>query len=97
MCRVLKPGGMVAVLEFSRPRKFPIKQLYNFYFLRVLPLIGKLFSKDSRAYTYLPESVNAFPDGEAFMERMKKAGFSNVTWQPLTFGIASIYTGTKNA
>ncbi len=97
MCRVLKPGGMVAVLEFSRPRKFPVKQLYNFYFLRVLPLIGKLFSKDSRAYTYLPESVNAFPDGEAFMERMKKAGFSNVTWQPLTFGIASIYTGTKNA
>jgi demethylmenaquinone methyltransferase/2-methoxy-6-polyprenyl-1,4-benzoquinol methylase len=95
MFRVLKPGGKLVVLEFSRPRKFPIKQLYNFYFNRVTPFIGKLFSKDNRAYKYLPESVNAFPDGEKFIEIMKKTGFSAPEWQPLTFGIASIYTGRK--
>jgi demethylmenaquinone methyltransferase/2-methoxy-6-polyprenyl-1,4-benzoquinol methylase len=95
MLRVLKPGGKVVVLEFSRPRKFPIKQLYNFYFNRVTPFIGKLFSKDNRAYKYLPESVNAFPDGEKFLEIMKKTGFVSATWQPLSFGIASIYTGQK--
>ncbi|HEU4719587.1 MAG TPA: bifunctional demethylmenaquinone methyltransferase/2-methoxy-6-polyprenyl-1,4-benzoquinol methylase UbiE [Bacteroidia bacterium] len=93
--RVLKPGGKLVVLEFSKPRKFPVKQLYRFYFLRVTPFIGKLFSKDSRAYSYLPESVNAFPDGEEFMRRMEKTGFSSVSWQPLTFGIASVYTGIK--
>ncbi len=95
MFRVLKPGGTLVVLEFSRPRKFPIKQLYNFYFNRVTPFIGKMFSKDNRAYKYLPESVNAFPDGEKFIEIMKKTGFSSADWQPLTFGIASIYKGQK--
>jgi demethylmenaquinone methyltransferase/2-methoxy-6-polyprenyl-1,4-benzoquinol methylase len=95
MFRVLKPGGTLVILEFSRPRKFPVKQFYNFYFNRITPLIGRLFSKDKRAYTYLPESVNAFPDGEKFLEIMKKTGFSSPTWQPLTFGIASIYTGRK--
>jgi demethylmenaquinone methyltransferase/2-methoxy-6-polyprenyl-1,4-benzoquinol methylase len=95
MFRVLKPGGMLVVLEFSRPRKFPVKQLFNFYFNRVTPFIGKLFSKDNRAYTYLPESVNAFPDGENFISILEKTGFSDCSWQPLTFGIASIYTGRK--
>lgn len=95
MFRVLKPGGMLVVLEFSRPRTFPIKQLFNFYFNRVTPFVGKVFSKDNRAYTYLPESVSAFPDGDQFIAIMKKTGFSDCTWQPLTFGIASIYTGTK--
>ncbi len=95
MFRVLKPGGMLVVLEFSRPRKFPIKQLFNFYFNRVTPFVGKIFSKDNRAYTYLPESVSAFPDGEQFISIMKKTGFSDCSWQPLTFGIASIYTGKK--
>ncbi|MCA6362938.1 MAG: bifunctional demethylmenaquinone methyltransferase/2-methoxy-6-polyprenyl-1,4-benzoquinol methylase UbiE [Bacteroidetes bacterium] len=95
MFRVLRPGGMLVVLEFSRPRKFPVKQLYSFYFLKMLPFIGKLFSKDARAYTYLPESVNAFPDGDQFLERLRKAGYTDVTCQPLTFGIASIYTGIK--
>ncbi len=95
MQRVLKPGGMLVVLEFSKPRKFPMKQGYNFYFRYVLPLMGRLFSSDKRAYTYLPESVKAFPDGEDFMEVMRKCGFSDVQRQPLTFGVASIYTGRK--
>lgn len=95
MFGVLKPGGTLVVLEFSRPRKFPIKQLYSFYFLKMLPFIGKLFSKDSRAYTYLPESVNAFPDGETFLQLLREAGYTEVTSQTLTLGIASIYTGRK--
>jgi demethylmenaquinone methyltransferase/2-methoxy-6-polyprenyl-1,4-benzoquinol methylase len=95
MYRVLKPGGTLVVLEFSRPRKFPVKQFYNFYFKHIMPTVGKIFSKDKRAYTYLPESVMAFPDGEKFIEIMKKTGFKEPVWQPLTFGIASIYVGKK--
>ncbi len=95
MFRVLKPGGTIVVLEFSKPKKFPIKQLFNFYFNTVTPFIGKIFSKDNRAYTYLPESVKAFPEGEQFIEIMKKTGFVNCTRQPLSFGIASIYVGCK--
>lgn len=93
--RVLKPGGKTVVLEFSRPRAFPIKQLYNFYFKSVTPSIGKLFSKDARAYSYLPESVAAFPDGKDFVELMKKVGFKETKCRPLAFGICSIYTGIK--
>lgn len=93
--RVLKPGGKAVVLEFSKPKVFPIKQLYKFYFNYVTPGIGKLFSKDARAYTYLPESVAAFPDGEAFTLIMNKAGFKNTKCRPLAFGICSIYTGVK--
>jgi len=93
--RVLKPGGKAVVLEFSKPKTFPIKQLYNFYFSYVTPGIGKLFSKDARAYSYLPESVAAFPDGERFVNLMQKAGFKNTKHRPLTFGICSIYTGVK--
>ncbi|RFZ90487.1 bifunctional demethylmenaquinone methyltransferase/2-methoxy-6-polyprenyl-1,4-benzoquinol methylase UbiE [Mucilaginibacter conchicola] len=93
--RVLKPGGKAVVLEFSKPKAFPIKQLYNFYFNYITPGIGKLFSKDSRAYTYLPESVAAFPDGEAFRAIMHKAGFKDTKVRPLAFGICSIYTGIK--
>lgn len=95
MCRVLKPGCKAVVLEFSKPQKFPIKHLYFFYFKNILPLIGKMVSKDSSAYTYLPESVNAFPFGEEFKEIMLKSGFKSVEIQPLSFGIASIYIGTK--
>lgn len=93
--RVLKPGGKAVVLEFSKPKVFPVKQLYKFYFNYITPGIGKLFSKDARAYTYLPESVAAFPDGEAFTGLMQKAGFKNTKSRPLAFGICSIYTGIK--
>jgi demethylmenaquinone methyltransferase/2-methoxy-6-polyprenyl-1,4-benzoquinol methylase len=93
--RVLKPGGKAVVLEFSKPKVFPVKQLYNFYFNHITPAIGKLFSKDARAYSYLPESVAAFPDGEIFIALMNKAGFKNTKHRPLMFGICSIYTGIK--
>jgi demethylmenaquinone methyltransferase/2-methoxy-6-polyprenyl-1,4-benzoquinol methylase len=93
--RVIKPGGMLVVLEFSKPRRFPFRQLYNFYFKGILPKIGSLISKDKSAYTYLPESVEAFPDGIDFENILKKVGFKNTTCKPLTFGISSIYTGQK--
>ena len=95
MQRVLKPGGTTVVLEFSKPQSFPFKQLYNFYFKNVLPLIGKLISKDQSAYTYLPESVQAFPDGEAFLQVMQQAGYNHTKCKTLTFGISSIYWGKK--
>ena len=95
MNRVMKPNGTCVVVEFSKPRSFPFKQFYNFYFKYILPLIGKTVSKDSSAYTYLPESVQAFPDGEAFLEIYKKAGFINTKCIALTFGICSIYIGRK--
>ncbi|MFD0792787.1 bifunctional demethylmenaquinone methyltransferase/2-methoxy-6-polyprenyl-1,4-benzoquinol methylase UbiE [Mucilaginibacter litoreus] len=93
--RVLKPGGKAVVLEFSKPKAFPVKQLYNFYFNYITPFIGKLFSKDARAYSYLPESVAAFPDGPNFTAIMQKAGFKHTKSRPLAFGICSIYTGIK--
>ena len=95
MYDVLKPGGMLAVLEFSRPHKFPMKQFVNFYYRFILPLIGRMVSSDKRAYTYLPESIQAFPEGPQFLEVMKKTGFKDVKWHPLTFGVASIYVGVK--
>jgi demethylmenaquinone methyltransferase/2-methoxy-6-polyprenyl-1,4-benzoquinol methylase len=93
--RVMKPGAMLVILEFSKPRRFPFRQLYNFYFKGILPKIGRLVSKDKSAYTYLPESVEAFPDGTDFENILKKVGFKNTTCKPLTFGISSIYTGQK--
>ena len=95
MFRVLCPRGKVVVLEFSKPRAFPIKQLYNFYFHSILPGIGKIFSKDNSAYTYLPESVAAFPDGKDFTALMEKIGYKNAKSRSLAFGICSIYTGVK--
>lgn len=93
--RVLKPRGICCILEFSKPKAFPIKQIYNFYFHWVLPKFGKLISKDSSAYTYLPESVDVFPEGDAFVEIMKGIGFKNCRRKPLSFGIASLYLGEK--
>ncbi|MBC7654678.1 MAG: bifunctional demethylmenaquinone methyltransferase/2-methoxy-6-polyprenyl-1,4-benzoquinol methylase UbiE [Oligoflexus sp.] len=95
MLRVLKPNGKAVILEFSKPKAFPIKQLYNFYFNYVTPTVGKVFSKDASAYSYLPESVAAFPDGEKFTALMDKVGYKNTKCKPLAFGICSIYTGTK--
>ncbi|MBS1637695.1 MAG: bifunctional demethylmenaquinone methyltransferase/2-methoxy-6-polyprenyl-1,4-benzoquinol methylase UbiE [Bacteroidetes bacterium] len=95
MLRVLKPGGTLCVLEFSYPRKFPVKQFYHFYFSYVTPVIGKIFSKDNRAYTYLPESVKAFPDNERFTAILEKLGYKKATFKPLSLGIAAIYTARK--
>ncbi|ACU03199.1 MULTISPECIES: bifunctional demethylmenaquinone methyltransferase/2-methoxy-6-polyprenyl-1,4-benzoquinol methylase UbiE [Pedobacter] len=95
MYRVLKPGGKMVILEFSKPRAFPVKQGYNFYFKYITPLFGKLFSKDQRAYEYLPESVAAFPDGDDFLRLMDKIGFKETRDIRLTFGISAIYTGIK--
>ncbi|WP_199141045.1 bifunctional demethylmenaquinone methyltransferase/2-methoxy-6-polyprenyl-1,4-benzoquinol methylase UbiE [Pedobacter sp. ASV12] len=95
MLRVLKPEGKIVILEFSKPRTFPIKQGYNFYFKYITPFFGRLFSKDKRAYTYLPESVAAFPDGKSFTQLMEKVGYKNTKHRSLTFGISAIYTGTK--
>jgi len=95
MLRVLKPGGMGVIVEFSRPNRFPIKQLFTFYFKYVMPTIGKLVSKDARAYTYLPESVDAFPSGKDFLKVMTELGYQEVKCIPLSGGIASIYIGKK--
>ncbi len=96
MCRVTKPGGTCVVMEFSKPKTPVIKQLYWLYNRTILPLIGKIVSKDSAAYTYLPESVMAFPEGDDFLEIFEKSGFSQSKCIPLTFGICSIYIGKKN-
>ncbi len=95
MYRVLKPSGKVIVLEFSQPTGMPIKQLYNFYFKNILPIVGRITSKDERAYTYLFESVQAFPFGNEFIRILNKIGYKNATCTPLTFGICSIYFAEK--
>lgn len=93
--RVLKPEGKFVVLETSNPTQFPFKQGYKLYTNIVLPLIGKLFSKDKVAYSYLSESANSFPFGKAFNNILEKNGFKNAEDLPVTFGVASIYTSTK--
>ena len=95
MYRVLKPGGIVAVLEFSKPKKFPIKQSFNFYSKFIIPTVGKTVSKDKRAYSYLPESVEAFPEGQAFLDIMTKIGYTDMKQKMVSGGIASIYYGSK--
>ena len=91
--RVLRPGAALVVLEFSRPRTFPIKQLYAWYSRHVLPRIGGALSPEQSAYEYLPNSVAEFPDGPDFLDRMQRSGFADLLWEPLTFGIASLYRG----
>ncbi len=95
MLRVLKPGAMGLVLEFSKPKHFPIKQVFGLYFKYIMPTVGKWVSKDPSAYTYLPESVQAFPEGEGFLEELRRAGYEDVQAKSLTGGIATIYTGRK--
>ena len=96
MVRVCRPGGRIAVLEFSMPLGQPFRFLYGWYFRRVLPRIGRaLTRKGQDAYNYLPQSVEEFPSGEALAERMRAAGASQVLLYPLTVGIATLYVGTK--
>ena len=93
--RVLKPGGTFVILETSNPTKFPFKQGYKFYTTYILPFIGKIFSRDKAAYSYLCESANIFPFGEAFNNILQKNGFINTEYRPVTFGVATIYSATK--
>ena len=96
MTRVCKPGGQVAVLEFSTPRHQPIKGMYQWYFKNVLPRIGQALARNnSSAYNYLPDSVGEFPAYEALTERMVNAGLKSASFYPLTFGIATLYVGKK--
>jgi demethylmenaquinone methyltransferase/2-methoxy-6-polyprenyl-1,4-benzoquinol methylase len=93
--RVLNQDGVVIILEFSKPRYFPMKQLYLFYFFAILPLVGRLISKDKSAYSYLPESVMAFPDDQRFLNILKNVGFTRSKQKRLSFGIATIYIAQK--
>lgn len=96
MVRVTQPGGKVAILEFSQPRGWMMGPMYRFYFRHVLPRLGQMISRSKdNAYRYLPESVMQFPDGEALAERLRGHELIDVTWHPLTFGIATLYIGTK--
>lgn len=95
MCRVVKDNGQVIILEFSKPKNTFFQKIYYFYFFNVLPFVGNLLSGDNRAYTYLPESVNAFPSGEAFANELKQAGFKSILCKPQTFGICTIYQAKK--
>lgn len=93
--RVLRPGGIFVVLETSVPTRFPYKQGYSFYSGYILPLIGKLFSKDKQAYSYLSKSAASFPFGQDFNNILAKSGFNKVNDDPQTFGVATIYTASK--
>ena len=95
MHRVIRKRGKIVVLEFSKPRLFPFKQIYFLYFRKILPLVGSAISKDREAYKYLPDTVMSFPEGEAFAGILREAGFSSVFQRRLTFGIVTIYSGEK--
>ncbi|MCK9160174.1 MAG: bifunctional demethylmenaquinone methyltransferase/2-methoxy-6-polyprenyl-1,4-benzoquinol methylase UbiE [Bacteroidaceae bacterium] len=95
MYRVLTPGGHLVILELTTPERFPIKQLFHFYSNIFIPLLGKRLSADSKAYHYLPQSIEAFPQGEIMKGIIEKAGFNDVRFKKLTFGICTLYTATK--
>ncbi len=95
MLRVLRPGGALIVLEFAQPRKSFFRPLFMFYFKRVLPTLGKWISGNKEAYTYLPESVQAFPDGEKFLDILTKLGYRQAGWKSLTFGVSGLYWAQK--
>ncbi len=95
MCRVMKPGGHLSIVELTMPVSFPMKQLFWLYSHTVLPLYGRLVSKDKSAYTYLTKTIEAFPQGERMMEILQQAGFSETAFRRLTFGICTLYTATK--
>lgn len=93
--RVMRPGATLAILEFSKPRSFPMKQLYFLYFKYIMPMLGRIISRDKAAYTYLPESVMAFPEGQDFEDILEDTGFTHTARRPVTGGIATIYTARK--
>ena len=95
MLRVLKPGGRLVILEFSRPTAFPVRQLFEAYFRYITPYIGKWFARSKEAYAYLPESVQAFPQGSQMTDILTKIGYSDALCKPLTFGICSIYSASR--
>lgn len=95
MLRVVRPGGKLIILEFSKPKKFPVKQYYHFHSKYIIPFFGRTISKDSSAYTYLPESVAAFPEGKDFENILIKLGYKEVNSTLVSGGIATIYAGTK--
>ena len=95
MLRVLKPGGKAVILEFSKPKRFPIKQIFGFYSRYFIPFFGKRISKDAQAYSYLPESVAAFPEGKDFEDILRKIGYKNIESTLVSGGIATIYAGIK--
>ena len=95
MLRVLRPGGKAVILEFSKPKRFPVKQVFGFYSKYIIPFLGKRISKDEKAYAYLPESVAAFPEGADFVNILNKVGYKEVKATTVSGGIATIYTGIK--
>lgn len=95
MLRVIRPGGKAIILEFSKPKKFPVKQGFGLISKYIIPFFGKLISKDDKAYAYLPESVAAFPEGKAFEDILRKLNYQNIKSMPVSGGIATIYVGSK--
>ena len=95
MCRVVKPGGHLSIAELTTPVSFPMKQLFHVYSHSVLPVYGRLISKDTSAYSYLTKTIEAFPQGERMVGILKKAGFAEASFKRLTFGICTIYFATK--
>lgn len=95
MCRILKPGGHLSIVELTSPVSFPMKQLFHVYSHTVLPVYGRLISKDTSAYSYLTKTIEAFPQGERMTDILQKAGFSEARFQRLTFGICTMYFATK--
>jgi demethylmenaquinone methyltransferase/2-methoxy-6-polyprenyl-1,4-benzoquinol methylase len=93
--RVVKKNGYVVILEPSTPKAFPLKQIFSIYFQKILPFIGSLVSKDKSAYSYLPNSVKSFPEGDDFLKILNKQGFSKTNYYPLSFGIVSMYVAIK--
>ncbi|MCD8080991.1 MAG: bifunctional demethylmenaquinone methyltransferase/2-methoxy-6-polyprenyl-1,4-benzoquinol methylase UbiE [Bacteroides sp.] len=95
MFRVLRPGGKLVMLELTTPERFPMKQLFGIYSRIIIPLLGRLFSKDRRAYTYLPETIRVFPQGEVMQKILWQTGFKEIAFRRLTFGICTLYMATK--
>lgn len=95
MCRVLKPGGHLLILELSQPSRFPMKQLFKLYSHVMMPVAGCLIARDTKAYAYLSKSIEAFPQGEQMQQILQKAGFSQIYWERLTLGVCTLYLATK--